>query len=232
MRLLAIADLHGKLENLEQILRVVRPVDVVLLAGDLTHFGTPEQAEQIVRQAQAVCPTVFAVAGNCDCREICDRLRKVGVSVHGVGKRVGEVGFHGLAAIPTWKTGMYQMSEDELAEVLQAGLADVAGAPVRVLLTHVPPYGTSLDRVFLGRHCGSRALRQFVETHRPALLVCGHIHESAGVEDFGPTVMVNCGPAARGSYALVDLVVRTAADADTASEQQAAVKVRARICRL
>ncbi len=212
MRLVGIADLHGKLAAMEKILQVAAPVDAVLLAGDITHFGTPEQAEQIVCKAQESCPHVFAVAGNCDSHAIGERLANLGVSVHARGAVVQTVGIHGLAAIPTWKSGMYQMTEEQLSESLSAGLEAVAGLPARILLTHVPPFGTSVDRAFLGRHCGSRALRDFVEAHRPCLLVCGHIHESVGIEQLGSTTVVNCGPASRGSYAVVELTIHSAAE--------------------
>lgn len=229
MRLLGIADLHGKIAALEGILQAAGPVDAVLLAGDITHFGTPEQAEQVVRHVQAVCANVFAVAGNCDSLAICERLSHLGVSLNGRGTMFRSVGFHGLAAIPPWRGRMYQRTEDDLAESLQRGMTQIAQAGTRVLLTHVPPFGTSVDRVFLGRHCGSVALREFVEVHKPCLLVCGHIHESAGIETLGPTVVVNCGPASRGSYALADLTIHTDLQDASAGDPVAKVDVKVQL---
>ena len=73
------------------------------------------------------------------------------------------------------------------------------------VLAHVPPRGLSVDRVFFGRHVGSKALRAFVDERAPSLVVCGHIHEARGVARIGPTAIVNCGHALRGNYALVDV---------------------------
>jgi hypothetical protein len=41
--------------------------------------------------------------------------------------------------------------------------------------------------------------------HQPDVVICGHIHEAAGVDTIGRSRMVNCGPAHRGSYGLIDI---------------------------
>jgi Icc-related predicted phosphoesterase len=52
---------------------------------------------------------------------------------------------------------------------------------------------------------GSTALREFVEQTQPILVVCGHLHESRGVDMLGPTTVVNCGPAGSGCYAIAEI---------------------------
>jgi Icc-related predicted phosphoesterase len=60
-----------------------------------------------------------------------------------------------------------------------------------VLVVHAPPFGIR-DRV-LGRiHVGSRAVRRLVDRCSPALVICGHVHEQAGIEIIGKTIVVNC----------------------------------------
>jgi Icc-related predicted phosphoesterase len=205
MRLLGITDVHGKLGALDRILKDAGPVDAVLFGGDLTTFGTPDEAEKAIELARASGTTVYAVAGNCDSPEIDERLDRLGVSLHRRGVVLGRVGLHGLSAIPPWQRRMYQFTEEELGAALQEGYAAVNRAEQHCVLAHVPPHGLSLDRVFFGRHAGSRALRRFVEETEPCLVVCGHVHEGYGLEALGPTTVVNCGSAARGKYALIDL---------------------------
>ncbi len=60
-----------------------------------------------------------------------------------------------------------------------------------VLVSHEPPYGV-LDRAWNGQHIGSRAVRELVERLKPRVVVCGHVHESPGIERVGETVVVNC----------------------------------------
>jgi Icc-related predicted phosphoesterase len=205
MRLLAITDLHGVRKALERILSHAGQVDAVLLGGDITHFGTADEAEEMVGVAVASGATVLAVAGNCDSGPIDERLAQMGVSVHARGVVLGDVGLHGLSAIPPWKGRMYQLTEEELGAALEAGYAQAAGAREHCVLAHVPPHGLSVDRMFLGWHVGSKALRAFIDERQPALVLCGHIHEARGVTRLGRTTVVNCGHGARGHYAVVDV---------------------------
>jgi uncharacterized protein len=205
MRLLGVADVHGRTDRLARILDEAGPVDAILFAGDMTHFGSPDDAEVIVRLAQAMGATVLAVAGNCDSREIDVRLDELGVSLAGRGVCLGGVGFIGLPAIPPWRATMYHFTETELGEILEEGRSQVADTQRLVVLSHVPPRGTKLDRVLLGRHVGSTALRAMVDKVQPELVVCGHIHEGRGIDRVGATTIVNCGPAGRGRYAIVEL---------------------------
>ena len=205
MRLLGITDLHGNSRSLERIVAEAGPVDAVLLGGDITHFGSPEGVDEAVRLAGASGGAVLAVAGNCDSAQIDQRLVELGVSVDGRGVQFGEVGLHGVSAIPPWIPKMYQSTEEELGAALEAGYAQVAEAEHHCVLAHAPPRGLRLDRVFLGRHVGSTALRTFVERRGPALVVCGHIHEGRGIERLGRTTVVNCGYGAKGHYAMIEV---------------------------
>ncbi len=77
----------------------------------------------------------------------------------------------------------YATIADELARLTGDGPLDRA-----VLLLHTPPYRTALDRAALdGRvidhvpvdvHVGSIAVRRLIEARRPAVVLCGHIHEA------------------------------------------------------
>ena len=63
-----------------------------------------------------------------------------------------------------------------------------------MLIVHSPPHG-HVDRSGAGEHLGSTAILEAIESKRPPLAVCGHIHESWGAEArLGPTRVVNLGP--------------------------------------
>jgi len=216
MRILCVSDVHGDLEMLQALLQLAGPVDVALLAGDLTNFGTESDAEQVVMLADRYADRVFAVAGNCDSAKIDRHLSRLGVSLSAEGIAVGEVGFYGVSATPPWLGTMYEVSEEEIEAALKAGyerLAEQVGdsprrqEPLRwhVLLAHAPPYGLKVDRVEGRTHVGSRALLAHIQRHKPAVVFCGHIHEARGIDRVGPTAVVNCGPAFRGYYVLAKL---------------------------
>jgi len=72
-------------------------------------------------------------------------------------------------------------------------LAALSDPERTVYVTHSPPWGTSLDRLYDGTPVGSRAIRSFIEARSPPLTLHGHIHESPGVDRIGPTISVNPG---------------------------------------
>ncbi len=205
MIVLALTDLHGRREMLHSILNAAGPVDAILLGGDLTNFGTPEQAAELLACARQVGVPVWAVAGNCDSAEIDRLLIEQGVGLHARAAVIQGIGFQGLSAAPPWMPHMYHLTEDQLDEALCSGRARLPDVDHHVVLAHVPPHDCRLDRTAVCGHVGSRALRRFVDEHQPGLVICGHIHEARGTERLGRTLVVNCGAAAGGYYAVVRL---------------------------
>ncbi len=205
MRLLCVTDLHDKRSTLDQILADAGRVDAVLLGGDLTNFGGPADAERLIQQVAACGVPTFAVAGNCDSAAIEQHLIHLGVSLFQRGLVIDGVGFQGLSGMPPWHASMYQFSEDDLAAALDLGFRQLQGATTHVVLSHAPPRAEQVDLTGQGRHVGSTALRAFIDRVQPALVACGHIHEGRGIEALGRTLVVNCGAAANGSYALAEI---------------------------
>jgi Icc-related predicted phosphoesterase len=84
---------------------------------------------------------------------------------------------------------------------LEHVLDQLAGAspPAETLyILHSPPHETRCDVIGGGTHVGSRAIRRFIERHRPPLVLSGHIHESPRVSSsyrdaIGPSIVVNPG---------------------------------------
>jgi Icc-related predicted phosphoesterase len=205
MKLLCLSDLHGDERRLCQILRAAGAADVLLLGGDLTNFGTPNQAEKLIGVAREHCPVVMAVAGNCDSPEIDQRLVELDVSLFQRGVVYQGVGFCGVSAMPPWLGNMYELTEEQIAAALEAGSEQASEGSRQVVLSHPPPFNCRLDRTRRGAHVGTSALRDFIERRTPELVICGHIHEARGIERLGDTTVVNCGPAFQGSYAVVEL---------------------------
>lgn len=90
IRVAAVGDLHvgpdsaGALR--EQLVGLPDKADVLLIAGDLTKSGRPEEAEVLAAELQGAAVQVVAVLGNHDHHadrpdEIADLLRDVGVAV-------------------------------------------------------------------------------------------------------------------------------------------------------
>lgn len=204
MRLLALADLHGRVDQVARIASQVGPVDVIVVAGDLTTRGTPADVTAAVGAWSQLGPRLLAVAGNMDSPAIDLELERLGVSVNGRCAHVGEVAFFGCSASPESIGTPYEIPESEIAARLERGYAAVPEGALAVCVPHAPPRGL-VDGAYNGVHSGSRAVREFIERVQPLLVLCGHIHEARGQARLGKTLVVNCGEARKGHYALVDL---------------------------
>lgn len=147
---------------------------------------------------------MLAVCGNCDLPEIEEVLAEAGVALDRRAVSWGGATLLGLSAGLPFGGCPYERSEEDFAAACAelfaaAPRAGGDGGPT-ILLSHQPPYGTRCDRA-RGRHVGSRAVRSAVEEHQPDLVICGHIHESAGQDTLGRSVVVNPGPWFRGGAA-------------------------------
>lgn len=206
MRVLYVVDVHDRFGAVTEAAASVGPVDVLVIGGDITTFGTPDEVERSIELWRPLAPRLLAVAGNCDSPEIDERLVELGVSVDGVGVILDGVGVFGVSASPhTPLHTPYEVPDDELGRRAERGQADVEDATVRLFCPHAPPLGTKCDRVSSGEHVGSAALRALVERTQPDIVLCGHIHESRGVDVLGSSQIINPGPVAAGHHALVEI---------------------------
>lgn len=204
MQIAYVVDVHGHAESVSQALAHVGPVDVLVIGGDITTFGTADDAERGIELWRPLASHLLAIAGNCDSRAIDDRLVELDVSIHGRGVVIEDVGFAGASGSPiTPLHTPYELADDAFAGAAATGLAAIEGCRVRVLCPHAPPYGTKCDRLGTGDHVGSAALRALIDREQPDLVLCGHIHESRAIDQIGPTTVINPGPVASGHYALV-----------------------------
>ncbi len=204
MRLLCITDIHSEVGRFEKILSREPKADALVIGGDFTNFGKPPEVDHLLNLAQAHTPQVLAVAGNCDSAEIDQRLIERGVSLHRRGVRIDDLGFFGLSAMPPWRGDMYEFPEEELDRFLAAGFAQVEGSSRLIMVPHCPPRNSEVDRSS-GANLGSIAVRSWVDKAKPILVICGHIHEARGQAKIGNTIVVNCGPAKNGNYAVAEV---------------------------
>ena len=205
MRLLALTDIHGAYDTAEAILCATSP-DILIVGGDLTTVGSVAEAREAVTRFRALTPVVLCVAGNMDLPAHDDLFDEMGVGLNARGVRIGDVGFCGASGAPHSRLRTpYEIDEEEIERRLRRGLASLAGCARIILVPHAPPFGTKLDIIHAGFHVGSTAVRDVVEECTPSAVVCGHIHEARGVDAIGTTTIVNCGPAMKGSYALLEI---------------------------
>lgn len=192
MKLLLFSDLHANSSAAQRIVQQAQDVDVVIGAGDFANMRRNlHECIDILRDVDR--PTIL-VAGN---NETTDELRSAcrhwsdAYVLHGQAISIEGLTFFGVGGgIPVTPFGpwSYDFSEEQ-AEVLLAGCPQGC-----VLVTHSPPMG-AVDLSSRGEHLGSTALLETVRNAKPRLVVCGHIHASAGQHTLlGSTLVINAGP--------------------------------------
>jgi Icc-related predicted phosphoesterase len=204
VRIAAAGDVHCGPHNRDESLRAFAALegrcDLVLLAGDLTTHGHPDQAAIVVEAAQLTGAPVLAVLGNHDHHDGCvEEVVRVlveggvevlergfsvqqcgGVSVGVVGTKGFVGGFPG-SSLPDFGEPLLREVYAETtreAEAIDRGLQAVAHCAIRVVLLHYAPVEATLEGEPVGIHTflGSERLAPPIDRHRPDLVLHGHAH--------------------------------------------------------
>ncbi len=194
MNVVAITDIHGHTHFHDSVTHAIESADLILIAGDITNFGGKREAQSILQTITVLNKNVLAVPGNCDQFSVNQILAEQKYNLHGEMKIIKKTVLYGIGGCK--KTPFHtpqEYSESEIANLLR-GFERQADARFHILVSHTPPYRTTLDKMFLGLHVGSTAIRVFIEKFQPDLVICGHIHEARGSDKIGKTIIINPGP--------------------------------------
>ncbi|MDG6256140.1 MAG: metallophosphoesterase [Methanomicrobiaceae archaeon] len=196
INVLLLSDLHGNYEHIDRFIGL-NP-DMVLIAGDLTDCGPAEGAKDLLAKFEMPC---FVVPGNCDPRDILDVIeRSDAVCLHGSSIDIGAITFTGIGASnPTPFDTPFELSEEEIDELLVKAKKRMKQNVHNVLVAHAPPLET-LDCIG-DMHVGSSSMRAHMEDFD--LVCCGHIHEEKGIRECGGVTVVNPGMASEGDCAFI-----------------------------
>jgi len=187
------SDIHNNLAACEKIAARASEADVIVIAGDLCVMR--RGLDKTIAALRKIRTPAVLVPGNGESfeelQEAC-RMWESATVLHGSGAMVAGIPFFGIGGgIPRTPFGDWSWDFGEMeARTLLA--ACPAGA---ILVSHSPPNGAA-DRASGGQHVGSTAVRECVLEKEPALVVCGHIHDSWGQQvRLGKSMVVNAGPA-------------------------------------
>jgi Icc-related predicted phosphoesterase len=204
IRIAAAGDIHGDEHARERVeaafAGLAGAADIVLLAGDLTTHGRPEEAVVLGDACRELDIPVLAVLGNHDCHSASDReivavLEEAGVRVlerdHAVcevaGVPVGVVGAKGFVGgfpgshLPDFGEPLLRQVYAETSaevEALDRGLREVALCSVRIVLLHYAPTAQTLEGEPPGiwAFLGSDRLSAPIMEHEPDIVLHGHAH--------------------------------------------------------
>lgn len=204
MKIVSFGDIHMAIQQMEKIAVELATADLVILSGDLTHFGGRSDAKRVLDTARSYCPIVLAAPGNVDRPEVITLLQEEGTTLHGQSRRIGDLGIFGCGGsnITPFCTPL-EYQDEELGAILSQAYAEILSAPLQLMVCHTPPHATRLDRLTNGVPVGSLSVRQFITQYQPHICITGHIHESPGVDFIGRTKVLNAGPFSSGGYIII-----------------------------
>jgi uncharacterized protein len=206
MKILALTDIHAKTASLKSIADDLSAADVVLVAGDITHFGNREAMLSILDEIKKYSLLLYAVAGNCDRPEAAAALAETGMGIDGKIANVKGISVAGIGgSLPCPGATPNEFGEADFKRLLEREPFASLEPGAFILVSHQPPYKTAVDKAWIGGHVGSREIRNFIEIKKPLLCITGHIHEARGVDEIGVTRIVNPGAFKSGYYAVIEM---------------------------
>jgi Icc-related predicted phosphoesterase len=204
IRVAAVADVHCRAGHpnpaVEALAELDGKADLLLLAGDLTTYGEPEEAQVLADACGGLDLPVLAVLGNHDWHvnradELTAVLEGAGIQVLDRswaieeirGTEVGIVGCKGFIGgfpgshLPDFGEPLlrrvYRETSAEV-EALDQGLREVAVCPLRLVVMHYSPITETLEgeRREIWAFLGTDRLASPLIEHGPDLVVHGHAH--------------------------------------------------------
>ena len=223
VRIAAAGDIHCSEEERSRLekafLDADRESDLILLAGDLTTYGEPEQAAVLADVTREIDTPIFAVLGNHDWHadrheELVGALREGGIhlleraaeviEVNGVQLGIagtkGFVGGFSDSLLPDFGEPLLRRVYAETsAEVsaLDRGLRTIQDCPVRIVLLHYSPTTTTIEgeRETIWAFLGSERLAGPIAEHKPDAVFHGHGHAGTFAGSIGDIPVFNVGAA-------------------------------------
>ncbi|MGQ9479530.1 MAG: metallophosphoesterase family protein [Thermoproteota archaeon] len=192
MRIFACSDIHLRIDRVEKSLEASRGADVAVCLGDITVYS--RGLENMLSFLRRINDNVLIIPGNNESPSILEeKAAEMGLTfLHGRIIEFKGFTFAGIGgSLRTPFNTPFEIGEEDYRRILSGfrGLGNL------ILLSHSPPFNTSLDLTLFGEHVGSVELRRFIEEESPLICLCGHVHERAGYSELlEVTRIVNPGP--------------------------------------
>lgn len=204
VRIAAAGDMHCQPANRDRVVRAFAELDgrcdLLLLAGDLTTHGQPDQASVLIEACAPLDVPIIAVLGNHDHHcgravELTTELRDAGITVleretttiELEGTEVGIIGLKGFVGgfpgshLPDFGEPLLRQLYAETSrdvEALDEGLKAIAHCPARIVLLHYAPTCETLvgEPEPIWTMLGNDRLAAPIHQHEPDLVLHGHAH--------------------------------------------------------
>lgn len=189
MKFLAFVDLHEDKKALKQLLEVAaRPeVEFIICAGDLTQFS--RNIRFILRQFNELGKKIYLIPGNHESDQVFSEVLPDYPNFVNINNKAVEVDGYVLLG---YGGGGFSHEDADFRKMAREWYGNYKDKRT-ILVIHGPPFGTKTDLIE-NQYVGNKDYRAFIERAKPKLVICGHIHETAGMIDkIGETKVINPG---------------------------------------
>jgi len=202
MRIAALADLHFSPQGYDRIRepmnRLRDEADLLIVAGDVTNLGKPEEMESMLATFVRLRVPIVAVLGNHDYEcgrheELVKMMVAEGVKVlDGSGYERDGIGFAGTKGFPGGfgRGVLTAFGEPEVKAFVQAALDEtlkleralsMLRTEKRIVVTHYAPIVDTVkgepEQIY--PYLGSGRLAEVIDRHQAILAVHGHAHHGS-----------------------------------------------------
>lgn len=202
LRFAAVGDIHCTRESAGTLrsffAQASEAADALLLCGDLTDYGLPDEAKVLAEELSVVSKPMIAVLGNHDYETgVPDQVRRVlmdagvkvldgeAVEVHGVGiaGAKGFAGGFGRGSLGAWGESAIKLFVNEAIQEalkLESALAKLR-TPQRIAMLHYSPIAGTVqgEPVEIYPFLGSSRLEDPLLRYPVTAVVHGHAHRGA-----------------------------------------------------
>ena len=191
-RILAASDIHGESKFAKKLAEKAEreKADLVVLCGDITGF---RETKNFIKPFKDKNQKVLILPGNWDSFATADFLAELyGIrNIHGYSVKYENIGFFGAGGAEG--PGEGRASEKEILATLKKAYSGLKGRGIekKIMITHEHPSGSKSE--FSGVE-GNKSITWAIKQFKPDILIHGHIHEGAGIEEtIGKTKVFNVG---------------------------------------
>jgi Icc-related predicted phosphoesterase len=199
MRIAATADIHFSPPSYdhvrEPLAKVREEADVLVIAGDLTNYGTVEEMHSLLNALVRLRLPIIAVMGNHDYEsgqehELARMMSEEGIKVlDGSSYERDGIGFAGTKGFPGGfgRGVLTPFGEREVKAFVQASLDEtlkleralsMLRAPKIVIVTHYAPVAETVqgEPQEIWPYLGNSRLAEVIDRHQAAMALHGHAH--------------------------------------------------------
>jgi Icc-related predicted phosphoesterase len=169
MKILASGDIHGDISLARRLAEKAEKenVDLVVLCGDLTYGEI--STEGIIGPFKEKGKQVVLIPGNHETIATADFLAQQydAVNLHGYSIKAGDVGLFGAGGA---NIGLFQLSEDEIYDLLKKSHEKIKNLKTRIMVTHVHPTETKMEK-FTQFFPGSTGVKKAIDAFKPGKII-------------------------------------------------------------